>query len=43
MGRVGLRDTYHNHIKDASERLKKEHPDKTPKEILAMARAESIT
>ena len=39
-GRVGLRDTYHKHISEAMTRLKTQHPDLSPKEIIAMARTE---
>jgi len=37
-GRVGLRDVYHTHIKEASEILKAENPTWSKKDILAEAR-----
>ena len=37
-GRVGLRDVYHTHIKDASEILTAENPTWAKKDILAEAR-----
>lgn len=37
-GRVGLRDVYHNHVKEASEKLRQEHPDWKPRQVLAEAR-----
>ena len=42
-GRVGLRENYYVHIKEASVRLKAENPSLKPKEILALARKEYWT
>lgn len=42
IGKVGLRKDFWEHMGAARERLAERHPEKSKREILAMAREESL-